>query len=54
MTLHLLSLGLIFVKSTDAKNDNVLTYFGVNLCNVYICAKYGTSFTYFEANLCNV
>ena len=27
----------LFVMSSGAKNDNVYTYFGVNLCNVWWC-----------------
>ena len=33
MTMYLLTLGSIFVMCKGARNDNVFTYFGVNLCN---------------------
>ena len=29
-----LTLGSIFVTSSGARKENVLTYFGLNLCNV--------------------
>ena len=34
MTIDLLNLETIFVMSQGAKNNNVFTYFGVNLCIV--------------------
>ena len=39
--------------SKCARNDNVFTYLGFNLCNV-LGARNDNVFTYFEFNLCNV
>ena len=32
--MYLLTLESFFVMSKGAKNNNVFTYFGVNLCNI--------------------
>ena len=39
--------------SKCARNDNVFTYLGFNLCNV-LGARNINVFTYFDLNLCNV
>ena len=39
MTMYLLTLESIFVMSGGAKNDNVLTYLRVDLCNGLWCKE---------------
>ena len=69
MTMYLLTLESIFVMFSGAKNDNVFTYFRLNLCN-FLDAKNDTvmhllllesifvmsigACIYFGVNLCNV
>ena len=39
MTMYYLTLGSIFVTSSGARKDNVLSYFVVNLCNALWCKE---------------